>query len=195
MKRKLKWLPNFLTWLRIVAGPAITFATYADYRQTALALTVFAIATDWGDGYLAKNYGWQTPHGQYLDPLADKVFGLFVFLTIFHHYTSQRGFLDAHVVIFSILGVYVFWYSVKTSKMRNRGQIKGANLVAKRKTFVQMVAKVVFMTHIAYQDSLWEAASGALLWTALVIMAASAIMCYRALQIYVEQTQSTKAIA
>lgn len=40
----------------------------------ALSVGVFAVAvvTDFFDGYIARLYGYQTPYGVFLDPLADK---------------------------------------------------------------------------------------------------------------------------
>jgi CDP-diacylglycerol--glycerol-3-phosphate 3-phosphatidyltransferase len=73
-------LPNILTWLRILAIPAIVIcfvigrdepAGLAD--PTAGLLFAAAAITDSLDGYLARRLGQITPLGAFLDPVADKL--------------------------------------------------------------------------------------------------------------------------
>jgi len=73
-------LPNILTWLRILAIPAIVIcfiigrdepAGLAD--PTAGLLFAAAAITDSLDGFLARRLGQITPLGAFLDPVADKL--------------------------------------------------------------------------------------------------------------------------
>jgi CDP-diacylglycerol--glycerol-3-phosphate 3-phosphatidyltransferase len=43
------------------------------HRRAALALFAFTAITDFFDGWLARRYGLETPLGEMLDPLADKL--------------------------------------------------------------------------------------------------------------------------
>jgi cardiolipin synthase len=47
-----------------------------------LALFVLAAASDALDGYLAKTFGWTSDVGKWLDPLADKLLLVSVFITL-----------------------------------------------------------------------------------------------------------------
>src|SRR5215208_3316702 len=47
-----------------------------------LALFAFAAATDGLDGFLAKRCGWTSELGKILDPLADKILLVGVFITL-----------------------------------------------------------------------------------------------------------------
>jgi cardiolipin synthase len=78
----LRYLPNALTLLRILlVGPVVWLLLHGDYPRT---LIVFAIAavTDAIDGLLAKRFGWTSELGKVLDPLADKLLLVAMFVTL-----------------------------------------------------------------------------------------------------------------
>ena len=52
-----------------------------NYRLTLLVFA-FAAATDGLDGFLAKRFGWTSELGKILDPLADKILLVGVFITL-----------------------------------------------------------------------------------------------------------------
>ena len=70
-------LPNVLTYLRILAVPAIVaclfLAPATGARWWALAVFIAACITDWLDGYLARVWQQQSALGRMLDPIADKL--------------------------------------------------------------------------------------------------------------------------
>jgi CDP-diacylglycerol--glycerol-3-phosphate 3-phosphatidyltransferase/cardiolipin synthase len=70
-------LPNVLTYLRILAVPAIVvilFLVTGDAgRWWALAIYIGACITDWLDGFLARVWRQQSTLGRMLDPIADKL--------------------------------------------------------------------------------------------------------------------------
>jgi CDP-diacylglycerol--glycerol-3-phosphate 3-phosphatidyltransferase/cardiolipin synthase len=70
-------LPNVLTYLRILAVPAVALCLFlipADAgRWWALGLYLAACFTDWLDGYLARVWRQQSVLGRMLDPIADKL--------------------------------------------------------------------------------------------------------------------------
>ena len=67
-----RWIPNALTFLRIVL--IIPFAGALLEGNYQLSLVVFAVAavTDALDGFLARYFGWRSRLGAIADPLADK---------------------------------------------------------------------------------------------------------------------------
>src|SRR5688500_3203829 len=70
-------IPNFLTSTRIIV--AFTFPFVAPSYQ--LHLIVYALLTEYFDGYLSRKFGWGSLLGQILDPVSDKLFFLCVGLT------------------------------------------------------------------------------------------------------------------
>ncbi len=78
----LRWLPNGLCVLRmLLALPTAWLLMRGEYWLTLLVF-VFAAVTDVADGYIAKRFGWQTELGKALDPLADKLLLVTVFITL-----------------------------------------------------------------------------------------------------------------
>jgi cardiolipin synthase len=78
----MRHIPNALCVLRmLLVVPVMWFLAREEYRLT-LWLFGFAAATDGLDGFLAKRCGWTSELGKILDPLADKILLVGVFLTL-----------------------------------------------------------------------------------------------------------------
>ena len=66
-------IPNSMTFARILSAPRLTYSVYNDMKSVALIGCLIAGASDWLDGYIAKNYNMRSRLGEVIDPLADKV--------------------------------------------------------------------------------------------------------------------------
>lgn len=66
-------IPNLITLLRIVLVVPVVFALLEQAFALALGLFLLAGLSDGVDGFLAKQYHWQSRLGSLLDPLADKL--------------------------------------------------------------------------------------------------------------------------
>ncbi|MBK7249531.1 MAG: CDP-alcohol phosphatidyltransferase family protein [Gammaproteobacteria bacterium] len=76
----MRHLPNLICLLRIVLiWPVVAALQRGDY-VTAFLVFVVAAVSDGLDGYLAKRFGWTSALGRFLDPLADKLLLVTVFL-------------------------------------------------------------------------------------------------------------------
>lgn len=75
-------LPNLISALRIVLVVPVVILLVQ--RQFGPALVLFALAglSDAVDGYLARRFGWFSPVGGWLDPLADKAMVVSSYLTL-----------------------------------------------------------------------------------------------------------------
>jgi cardiolipin synthase len=77
----LRHLPNFICLVRIaLIWPTIVALDAGDY-WTALALVAVCAVSDGLDGWLAKRFNWTSHLGKILDPLADKLLLVALFLT------------------------------------------------------------------------------------------------------------------
>ncbi len=85
--RDKRWITvsNVLTASRIVLTPCVIMVIFLQLWAIAFALFLYAAATDFFDGYIARLLKDQTFLGKILDPIADKIFlvssfGALVFL-------------------------------------------------------------------------------------------------------------------
>ena len=79
---RLRHIPNGLCVLRMLLVIPVTVLLLRE--EYVLTLWVFALAavTDGLDGFLAKRFGWCSEAGKILDPLADKILLVSVFVTL-----------------------------------------------------------------------------------------------------------------
>lgn len=69
----LKHIPNLLTAVRLVL--IIPFLLLLYHHEYVIAFYLYLLAgfTDGLDGWLARQYNWQSTFGSFIDPLADKL--------------------------------------------------------------------------------------------------------------------------
>ena len=75
-------IPNFITLGRIISVPVIFWLLLTGEAKIAFFVFVCAGISDAVDGWLAKRYGWGTELGSYLDPLADKLLIVSIFIAL-----------------------------------------------------------------------------------------------------------------
>ena len=75
-------LPNFITLGRIIAVPVVFWLLMSGQSAAAFFVFVLAGISDAVDGYLAKTYNLQTELGAYLDPLADKLLIVSIYVAL-----------------------------------------------------------------------------------------------------------------
>jgi cardiolipin synthase len=77
----LRHLPNFICLVRIALIWPTIDALYAGEYWKALTLVAVCAISDGLDGWLAKRFNWTSHLGKILDPLADKLLLVALFLT------------------------------------------------------------------------------------------------------------------
>ncbi len=77
----LRHLPNFICLVRIALIWPTIDALYSGEYWKALALVFVCAVSDGLDGWLAKRFNWTSHLGKILDPLADKLLLVALFLT------------------------------------------------------------------------------------------------------------------
>jgi cardiolipin synthase len=107
-------IPNVISAIRILLVAPIAVAL-AD-RQLVTTIVLFGVAalSDAADGFLAKRYGWQSELGAVLDPAADKLLLVTLFITLAYMklvplwLTAAAVARDVIIVLGALL--YRYWF-------------------------------------------------------------------------------------
>ncbi len=78
----LAWIPNAICIARVILVWPVVVSLLDGRYLPALILIVIAGASDALDGFLAKTFGWRSRLGSLLDPAADKLLVVSVFITL-----------------------------------------------------------------------------------------------------------------
>jgi cardiolipin synthase (CMP-forming) len=76
----MRHIPNLICLFRIVLIVPLLLAMMAGDQARILVLFTIAAVSDGLDGYLAKRFGWTSELGRFLDPMADKLLLVSVFI-------------------------------------------------------------------------------------------------------------------
>ena len=164
-------LPTKLTCFRVLLTfliMALLFAQGWIAKLAALGCFLLASATDWLDGYLARRWRQTSLLGALLDPIADKVLVLGMFLAF-----VQLRLIPAWMVLiitlreFLITGVRLFAAS--------RGLVLSAAKEGKHKTVSQIVTIFLILLLLMVEElpgmaSVSAQARAAMAWTILGCM-------------------------
>ncbi|MFC4270242.1 CDP-alcohol phosphatidyltransferase family protein [Sneathiella chungangensis] len=75
-------IPNSITLIRMIMVPIIVWLILAEQMYAAFLAFLLAGASDALDGLIAKQFDLVTPLGTYLDPLADKILLVSIYVTL-----------------------------------------------------------------------------------------------------------------
>ena len=76
----MRHLPNIICLIRLALIWPVLSALHSGQQLTALLVFGLAAASDGVDGYLAKRFNWTSELGKILDPVADKLLLMTVFV-------------------------------------------------------------------------------------------------------------------
>lgn len=146
-------IPNILTIFRFFLVPTYLFIYFSDIPSKlywSVAIILLAGITDVVDGYLARRYDLVTEIGSLLDPLADKLMIIAVFLSLL--ITHKISLWAAFAVFFRDISMILYstFFHLKGKKTIP------ANIMGKLTTVLFYVAlfALLFSAHGA-QTFLW----------------------------------------
>lgn len=136
------YIPNLITCARIVAVPFFIWLLVDHQYERALFLLLLMGLSDALDGFLARCYGWKTTLGSYLDPIADKVMLLVVYVA-FAVFGWVPWWLTALVVARdAVLMIGAVYYHYSTSQLKME-----PSSISKVNTFVQIILAITLVYH------------------------------------------------
>ena len=140
-------LPNILTLFRLLVGPLFFyFYSTSDSPQSALLLLTLLVAaggSDLLDGYLARRWGQVTNLGKILDPFADSLYRMAVFLTL----TMPPVSLPLYLILI------ILYRESSISTLRTVVALKGVALQARWSGKIKAVlqgAVIIIITSLLY---------------------------------------------
>lgn len=139
----LRTLPNIITGMRLVAVPVVIWLVLTDRMTAAFCVFVAAGVSDAVDGYLAKRFNARTVLGSYLDPLADKLLLVAIYVLM-----GRAGHIPLWLVMLVIMrdaallgGSVLLVRADRTAAMRPL-------LISKLNTLLQIVLAAVVLARL-----------------------------------------------
>ncbi len=147
----MRHLPNIICVIRIGLTWPIIAMLARDRADLALALFTVAAISDGLDGWLAKRFGWTSKLGRFLDPLADKILLVFVFV-----YATWVGLVPVWLTATAVardvmIGIGASIYRVWFGPLNGR-----PTLLSKVNTLLQIIVLVLAMLRAASGLPPWE---------------------------------------
>ena len=137
-------IPNLITLARILLVPVLVWAIIAGEMQLAFLLFLAAGISDAVDGFLAKRFGMATELGAFLDPLADKVLIVSIYVAL-----GITGALEAWLVILVVSRDIMIIGAVLLSWLVDRPVAMKPALVSKLNTAAQIVFATLTLATLA----------------------------------------------
>jgi len=161
-------IPNYITIFRFILVPFIVMALLSGYVGAALTGFVIAGVSDGIDGFIARRYNQGSELGAYLDPIADKLLLVSLFVVL--------GFLDELpvwlVVIVVSRDIFIIG-AVLLGAVIGKPLEMHPLLVSKANTAFQIILVAVTLADIAFEFSL-TGSRMILVWIVALLTAASA---------------------
>lgn len=172
---KLATIPNLICLLRIaLTVPIVILLAEGRYRET-LVLFAVAAASDIVDGYLAKTFGWTSEVGKFLDPFADKLLLVSVFITL-----AVIGMVPVWLATIAVLRDVIIGAGAGVYKLLF-GPVEGRPTVpSKLNTLVQLLFVIAVVWQAAFRnlpDGLIEGL-GALVFVTTVVSGIDYVQTY-----------------
>ena len=162
----MKNIPNILSSARILLIPLFTWLALNDHGDRAAFVLVISGLTDMLDGYLARKYDWVTQLGKMLDPIADKLTQISVYMILIFKLRWLWPFFA--IMIFKESVMVILGYEM----MRRGAKIQGAKWFGKVTTIVFYIAMAILL----FFPNLPENGQTALVSGTLLCVIISAIM-------------------
>ncbi len=132
-------IPNYITIFRLLLVPFVVWALLSGHELAALLGFIAAGVSDGVDGYVARRFDMKSELGGYLDPVADKLLLVSVFIVLAYQgilplwLVAMVVFRDALIVsavmLSAVMGNPVEMHPLFVSKANTAAQIALAALV------------------------------------------------------------------
>jgi cardiolipin synthase len=167
-------IPNLITLARILLVPVVVWAIASNQMLFAFLLFAAAGVSDAVDGFLAKRFGMASELGAYLDPLADKVLIVSIYVSL--------GIVDAlprWLVILVVSRDLLIVGGVLFSWLLNKPVSVKPHMVSKANTAVQLFLVGLVLAALGFG---FDAG-----WALTLTMAAVAVLTLASVAVYLRE--------
>jgi len=137
----MKHIPNILSCIRILLIPLFVFLALNGREAAAGAVLIVSGITDMLDGYLARRFNWITQLGKVLDPIADKLTQISVYIVLI--IVLRQYWILFSLMILKDLLMLVLGYDLIKKGVKLEGA-KWFGKIATTVFYVAMVALLLF---------------------------------------------------
>lgn len=167
-------IPNLITLGRVIVVPFVIWLIINDRHVEAFIFFLVAGISDGVDGFLAKRYGWQTELGAYLDPLADKLLLVSLFVAL-----GIKGELPSWIVIAAVSRDILIVMGVLLAGLLGRPLRVRPYKISKLNTLAQIALVAITLADLAFKLGLGNIRL-VLLWVTAFLIVASLATYVRA---------------
>jgi cardiolipin synthase len=141
----MRHLPNIICLCRIaLIWPILDGLVGGAYGRTLLLFAI-AACSDGLDGWLAKRYGWTSSTGTWLDPLADKLLLVSVFLVL-----TWMGLVPRYLAVTAV-GRDVLIVAGSAAYAIGWGPLRGRPILSSKiNTVLQLLYILLVVTHAGW---------------------------------------------
>ncbi|MDQ6973762.1 MAG: CDP-alcohol phosphatidyltransferase family protein [Mariprofundaceae bacterium] len=144
MLQRVLSIPNILTLLRILMTPVIVYMVLTQQAWWAVILMLVAGITDMLDGAIARYFNQRTTVGAYLDPLADKILLVSLFVSLFF-----VGKVPLFIFLAVIFRDAIIIFGAIAYEMVTRQLTIEPSLISKATTFMQIFYVCLLLLNMA----------------------------------------------
>lgn len=133
-------IPNVITLVRILLVLPIAWLLWGGRYPEVLLLVAVAGLSDAVDGALARRFGWRSEFGALLDPLADKVIAVVLFVVL-----TMQGQLPLWLAVVVVARDAVILAGAGAYRLLFGKLVMAPTLVSKANTAVQLVVLLLVL--------------------------------------------------
>lgn len=138
-------VPNIITLMRFLMVPALVYALLLGEMLPAFVIFVVAGISDGIDGFVARRYNQQSKLGTYLDPIADKLLLVTVFVML-----AMLGYLPQWLVVLVVSRDVLIVMAVLLSSVMAQPVDMNPIFISKANTAVQIALVSVVLAELAF---------------------------------------------
>ncbi|MGB3900841.1 MAG: CDP-alcohol phosphatidyltransferase family protein [Mesorhizobium sp.] len=162
-------IPNLITILRFLLVPAVVLAMLQARWDWAFAGFAIAGISDGVDGFIARHFNQHSRLGAYMDPMADKLLLVSVFVVL-----GIAGELPLWLVVLAVSRDALIVFAVLLSSVMGQPIEMKPLVVSKLNTAVQLVLAALVLAELAFGTGMGMVRPALIILSGLLTVASAA---------------------